>query len=93
LFSNATDRIKKLTPFLLYPLSVFDESIDRYHVYKVETIGDSYMVVSGLPIPYEKHAAEMACLALELLESVKGHKITHLPGEQLQLRVGLHSGK
>jgi len=59
---------------------------------KVETIGDAYMVVSGLPTVYERHAHEMSLLALELLESVKQHVIPHMPDEKLQLRIGLHSG-
>jgi hypothetical protein len=50
-------------------------------------------VVSGLPLLYERHAPEMARLALELMDSVKEHRIHHLPEETLKLRVGLHSGK
>ena len=59
---------------------------------KVETIGDAYMVASGLPTVYERHAQEMSLLALELLESVKHHVIPHLPEQNIQLRIGLHSG-
>ena len=59
---------------------------------KVETIGDAYMVASGLPTVYELHAQEMSLLALELRDSVKQHVIQHLPDEKTQLRIGLHTG-
>jgi len=61
-------------------------------VYKVETIGDAYLVASGLPTVYERHAQEMSLLALELQNSVKHHVIEHMPHQKLQLRIGLHSG-
>ena len=61
-------------------------------MYKVETIGDAYMVASGLPTVYDRHAEEMSLLALELRDSVKDHVIQHLPEENIQLRIGLHSG-
>ena len=61
-------------------------------MYKVETIGDAYMVASGLPTVYDCHAQEMCLLALELQDSVKHHVIEHLPHQKLQLRIGLHTG-
>ncbi|XP_013186533.2 receptor-type guanylate cyclase Gyc76C isoform X1 [Amyelois transitella] len=73
--------------------TVFDRVIRGYDVYKVETIGDAYMVVSGLPIRnQDRHVGEIASMALELLNAAKSHKISHRPNETLKLRIGIHTG-
>lgn len=60
---------------------------------QVETIGDAYMVVSGLPVRNSNlHAREIARMSLALLNAVKSFTIRHRPHEKLKLRIGLHTG-
>ncbi|KAM3956691.1 LOW QUALITY PROTEIN: atrial natriuretic peptide receptor 1 [Aphomia sociella] len=73
--------------------STFDRIIGFYDVYKVETIGDAYMVVSGLPERNgDLHAREICLMALAIVEAVRGFVVRHRPTHRLEVRVGVHSG-
>ena len=59
----------------------------------METIGDAYVVVSGLPKPNDgRHIIEISSMALDLLDQVSRFTIPHRPDETLKLRIGIHCG-
>ena len=70
--------------------SGFDKLAETYQLEKIKTIGDSYMVVGGIPIPEPDHAVRCAEMALEMLEVLKLFNQRH--DVNLDLRVGLNSG-
>lgn len=60
----------------------------------METIGDAYMVVSGLPIRNgDLHAREIANMSLLLIDASTNFKIRHFPDRKMMLRVGVHTGE
>uniref|UniRef100_A0A673JCX3 Guanylate cyclase n=1 Tax=Sinocyclocheilus rhinocerous TaxID=307959 RepID=A0A673JCX3_9TELE len=71
----------------------FDSILDNHDVYKVETIGDAYMVVSGLPRRNgNRHAKDICCMALDILSFMGTFQLQHLPGIPMWIRIGVHSG-
>ncbi|XP_051988836.1 guanylyl cyclase C [Xyrauchen texanus] len=71
----------------------FDSILDNHDVYKVETIGDAYMVASGLPRRNgNRHAVDVCLMALDILEFLGTFQLRHLPGIPLWIRIGIHSG-
>ncbi|KAJ7418209.1 Retinal guanylyl cyclase 2 [Willisornis vidua] len=72
--------------------TLFDAVLGNHDVYKVETIGDAYMVASGLPKRNgNKHSAEIANMSLDILSSVGTFKMRHMPDIPLRIRIGLHT--
>jgi class 3 adenylate cyclase len=75
----------------------FDKLAKKLGVFKIETIGDCYVAVTGLPDPQDDHAVRMARFAREIgfrmQDVVRKLEVTLGPGTgELCMRTGLHSG-
>ncbi|KAI1707250.1 adenylate and guanylate cyclase catalytic domain-containing protein [Ditylenchus destructor] len=93
-----TTLASKCTPLQVVNLlnnlyTTLDSIIGEFDVYKVETIGDGYLCVSGLPHRNgNEHARHVANMSLAIMRSLVHFSISHLPGEKLKMRIGLHTG-
>jgi adenylate cyclase len=69
--------------------STFDDFVRDLGLEKIKTVGDEYMVASGVPRPRADHAHAIAELALRIRDHCAQHKFL---GHDLQLRIGINSG-
>lgn len=69
-----------------------DKLVEKHQIYKVETIGDAFMVVGGAPdrVPAPIAAQRVALFALDVVEFVKDFRTKN--GDQIFIRAGLASG-
>jgi len=91
-FTEMSEKIssEKIVGFLNDMFSQFDDLTEKYGVEKIKTIGDSYMVVSGMPVQREDHALTLFNLAKEMIKisaQFKDHN-----GNPIKLRIGINSG-
>ncbi|XP_062815731.1 guanylate cyclase soluble subunit beta-2-like [Anolis carolinensis] len=71
--------------------SKFDHLTSVHGVYKVETIGDAYMVVGGVPVPVANHAERVANFALGMRIAAR-QVMNPITDKPIQIRIGMHTG-
>jgi adenylate cyclase len=70
--------------------SQFDQLSQQYGLEKIKTIGDSYMVAGGLPIPKADRDTAIAHMALDLLTCIQSYNTQK--SQNFQLRIGINFG-
>ena len=70
--------------------SSFDQMAGHHGLEKIKTIGDSYMVVSGIPQQDGGHAQKLADFAIDLKAFMEEYRKTR--AIDIGIRIGLHSG-
>jgi adenylate cyclase len=81
---SATMEPEELVDRLNEVFTYFDSLAERYGVEKIRTIGDTYMVAAGIPVPRSDHAHALAAMALDML--------AYAARGPLSFRAGINSG-
>ena len=68
----------------------FDAIIEHYGLEKLKTMGDAYMVASGIPKECPEHAERIVKAALEMQEYL--NKRNQISKNKWEMRAGIHSG-
>jgi len=91
-FTNTTQNIS--APILIENLNKifthFDKLVEKHELEKIKTIGDSYMVVSGIMDQSKDHMNKIADLALTMVADI--HKFSLDGKTNCDVRIGIHSG-
>ncbi len=87
---SATLQPIELVDMLNQVFSRFDDLAEQLGLEKIKTIGDAYMVASGLPVPRADHAIAMAEMALAMQQAVQTLRTPR--GGPVQIRIGINTG-
>jgi adenylate cyclase len=80
---------ERLVGLLNQVFSTFDRLVDEMGLEKIKTVGDEYMVASGVPLPRPDHAVAISEFALRVQEHLDNSKFD---GHRIQMRIGINSG-
>ena len=80
----------ELVQLLNQIFSEFDHLADQHGLEKIKTIGDAYMVVSGLPVPRHHYAEAIADMALDMRLILE--QFNQETGQHFQMRIGIAIG-
>lgn len=91
-FTNLSARMPptQLVFLLNQIFSRFDQLTEKYGLEKIKTIGDAYMIASGIPTPRKDHAEAMLEMALDM--QVEIARFNTFQDENFCLRIGINSG-
>lgn len=70
--------------------SAFDVLAEKHGLEKIKTIGDSYMVVGGLPMVRPDHAEAIAEMALDMISEIIRFNAEY--NEAFNIRLGINTG-
>ena len=71
-------------------VSAFDALAEKHGVEKIKTIGDAYMVASGVPEERADHVEALASMALDMLATAQ--RIGYETGHAIEIRIGMAAG-
>lgn len=91
-FTNLSSQISptELVSLLNEIFSRFDRLLERYNLEKIKTIGDSYMVVGGLPLIRPDHAEAVAEFALDMQQQIQEFNAER--SQTFKMRIGINTG-
>jgi class 3 adenylate cyclase len=91
-FTSLSARIEpqQLVSMLNRVFTIFDQLAEKYSLEKIKTIGDAYMLVSGLNGRQPNRPEAVAEMALDMQKAL--HTLSKITGIDLKVRIGMDTG-
>ena len=91
-FTSLSARIspEQLVNMLNQVFSAFDLLAEKHGLEKIKTIGDAYMIVSGLNDPNPNQVEAVTAMALDMQAELQ--RLSEITGIDLKVRIGIDTG-